>query len=72
MEMHTVKRCRTEFWQPSLCDRSGLEAWMTGGQQSAVDRARQRWQKLLAEHEDPPLDGATARQLQAFVERHTS
>jgi trimethylamine--corrinoid protein Co-methyltransferase len=72
MEMHTVKRCRTEFWQPSLCDRSGLEAWMTGGQQSAVDRARQRWQKLLMEHEDPPLDGTTAHQLQAFVEEHTS
>jgi len=72
MEMHTVKRCRTEFWQPSLCDRSGLEAWMTGGQQSAVARARQRWQKLLREHENPPLDETTAHQLQTFVEKHVS
>jgi trimethylamine--corrinoid protein Co-methyltransferase len=72
MEAHTVKRCRKEFWKPDLCDRGGLEAWMQGGQQSAVDRARQRWRKLVAEHEDPPLDQGTARQLQAFVEKHTA
>jgi len=69
-EMHTVKRCRTEFWQPAVCDRGGLEAWMTGGRQDAVQRARQRGQRLLAEHEDPPLETTTARQLQAFVEEH--
>ena len=70
MEMHTVKRCRSEFWQPSVCDRGGLEAWMAGGRQDAVARARQRWQKLLAEHQDPALDETTARQLQAFVDEH--
>jgi trimethylamine--corrinoid protein Co-methyltransferase len=70
METHTVKRCRREFWQPALCDRSGLEAWMAGGRQDAVTRARQRWHKLLAEHRDPPLDETTARQLQAFVDEH--
>ncbi len=72
METHTVKRCRSEFWQPALCDRGGLEAWMTGGRQDAVARARRRWQQLLAEHEDPPLETTTARQLQAFMEKHTS
>jgi trimethylamine--corrinoid protein Co-methyltransferase len=71
MEMHTVKRCRKEFWQPDLCDRGGLEAWMQAGQPTAVDRARRRWQKLVAEHEDPPLDGTTARQLEEFVEAQT-
>ena len=70
METQTLKRCRSEFWQPAVCDRGGLEAWMTGGRQDAVARARQRWQKLLAEHEDPPLDATTARQLQAFVAEH--
>jgi trimethylamine--corrinoid protein Co-methyltransferase len=72
MEMHTVKRCRKEFWKPALCDRGGLEAWMQGGRQDAVIRARARWQKLVAEHEDPPLDETTARQLKAFVEAQTS
>ena len=70
-EQHTVERCRTEFWRPALCDRGGLEAWMQGGRQTALDRARPRWQKLVAQHEDPPLDATTARQLRLFVEEHT-
>jgi trimethylamine--corrinoid protein Co-methyltransferase len=70
MDMHTVKRCRKEFWRPNLVDRGGLEAWMQSGRLTAVDRARARWQKLLAEHEDPDLDETTARQLLAFVEEH--
>ncbi len=72
VEPHTVKRCRHEFWQPDVCDRNGLEAWMAGGRQDVVARARRRWQELLAEHQDPPLDETTARQLQAFVEKHSS
>ena len=68
MEMHTVQRCREEFWKPALCDRAGLEAWMQGGRVDAVHRARERWQKLVAEHEDPPLEATTARQLQDYVE----
>jgi trimethylamine--corrinoid protein Co-methyltransferase len=72
MEMHTVKRCRKEFWKPDLCDRDGLEAWMQGGKSTAVDRARLRWRKLLAEHEDPALDDTTAKQLKAYVEAQTA
>jgi trimethylamine--corrinoid protein Co-methyltransferase len=72
METHTVKRCRTEFWQPHVIDRAGLEAWMTGGQKTAVDRARQRWQKLVEAHEDPPLDEDAAAQLKSYVEEHTT
>jgi trimethylamine--corrinoid protein Co-methyltransferase len=72
MENQTLKRCRSEFWQPPLCDRSGLEAWMQGGRETALDRANQRWKKLVAEHEDPPLDETTARQLQTFVEEHSA
>jgi trimethylamine--corrinoid protein Co-methyltransferase len=71
MEMHTVKRCRKEFWKPKLCDRAGLEAWTQGGQQDAVDRARARWHQLVAEHEDPPLDEVTARQLRDYMDRKT-
>jgi trimethylamine--corrinoid protein Co-methyltransferase len=71
MESHTLKRCRTEFWQPNLSSRMGLEAWMTAGRPGAVDRARERWQKLVGEHEDPAVDGAVARQLKTFMGEHT-
>ena len=72
MEMHTVKRCRSEFWTPALVDRSGLEEWMETGRERAVDRAHARWQKLVAEHEDPALDETTVRQLESFVEERLS
>ena len=72
MEPHTLKRCRSEFWQSEVCSRQGIEAWMDAGRPDAVARARKRWQKLVAEHEDPPLDETVVRQLQAFVEAHTA
>jgi trimethylamine--corrinoid protein Co-methyltransferase len=71
-ESHTLQRCRTEFWAPAVSDRMGVEAWMVGGRMDAVARARLRWQSLLAEHEDPPLDGTTLRQLQTLVDEQIS
>jgi trimethylamine--corrinoid protein Co-methyltransferase len=71
MEDHTVERCRTEFWKPSVCDRSGLEAWMGGGRRDAVGRARTRWQKLVRDHKDPELDPIISRQLQAYLLKHS-
>ena len=70
MEKHTVKRCRKEFWKPQLCDRSGLEAWMSGGRKDALFHAHARWQKLVSEHVDPPLDAKVAQQLAEYVEAH--
>jgi trimethylamine--corrinoid protein Co-methyltransferase len=67
-EDHTLERCRTEFWQPDLFDRSGLEAWWDGDQLDVTARATQRWQELLASHEDPPLDKTIALKLQSYVE----
>jgi trimethylamine--corrinoid protein Co-methyltransferase len=72
MEDHTFEHCRTAFWNPSLCDRGGLDAWMLGGRMDAVARARQRWQDLLDEHQDPPLDAMIDRQLQTYLEQHLS
>jgi trimethylamine--corrinoid protein Co-methyltransferase len=71
-EDHTVARCRTEFWEPAVSDRDGLEAWMIGGQQDALVRARRRWQRLLAEHEDPPLDESVRRRLNEYVQEYAA
>ncbi len=72
MEMHTVERCRTEFWTPAVADRAGLEEWMAAGRKGAVDLAHERWQGLVAEHEDPPRDETTIRQMESFVEERLS
>jgi trimethylamine:corrinoid methyltransferase-like protein len=67
MEDHTLAHCREAFWQPSVCDRGGLDAWMKGGREDAVARARERWQRLLAGYREPDLDGVIKRQLQEYV-----
>jgi trimethylamine--corrinoid protein Co-methyltransferase len=72
METHTLKRCRTEFWQPEVFSREGLENWMTAGRPEIVSHARQRWEALVAEHEDPSMDSKTADQLQSYVDEQTS
>ena len=64
MEDHTLAHCRVAFWQPAVCDRGGLDAWMKGGREDAVARARERWQRLLAGYREPELDGVIKRQLQ--------
>jgi len=68
-EDHTLERCRTEFWQPKLLDRSGLEAWWDGDRSDLTTRATQRWQYLLSTHEDPAIDQTTALQLQAYIDK---
>lgn len=71
-EMHTVKRCRTEFWTPDVLDRNGLEDWMASGRLRLVDRAHERCKALLEGYEAPAMDDTVADQLESFVEEHTS
>jgi trimethylamine--corrinoid protein Co-methyltransferase len=71
MEDQTVERCRTEFWQPEVSDRTGLDDWLQAGRPDIVARARERWQQLVAAHRDPPLDNVAARQLKAYLEEES-
>jgi len=71
MEDQTVKRCRTEFWEPAVSDRTGLDEWIQEGRPDTLTRATERWQRLVAAHDDPPLDAVTTRQLKAFMEDET-
>jgi trimethylamine--corrinoid protein Co-methyltransferase len=53
MELDTIARCRSEFWQPTIGDRDSIGDWITAGRPDEMVRARKRWHKL-AEHQDPP------------------
>jgi trimethylamine--corrinoid protein Co-methyltransferase len=72
LEDQTAKRCRTEFWQPEVSDRTGLDEWLQVGKPDIVARASERWQRLVASHQDPPLDSVTARQLKTFVDQEAA
>jgi trimethylamine--corrinoid protein Co-methyltransferase len=69
-EDHTLERCRTEFFQPNLFDRSGLEAWWNGDRLDTTARAANRWKELIASHKDPPLDEIVVRQFQSYLEEN--
>ena len=69
-QRHTIKRCRTEFWKPAVCDRRGLAGWVADGGVDAVARAKARWQKLLAEHQDPEMDAAARARLDGYLDAH--
>ena len=71
MEDETLERCRTEFWEPEVSDRTPLDDWIEAGRPTTVARATERWRRLVATHEDPPLDEVTARQLKSFLEEET-
>jgi trimethylamine--corrinoid protein Co-methyltransferase len=68
-ELHTLERCRTEFWTPVVSERDGLTARESNSWGDATIRARKRWKDLLVGHQDPPLDRLIRRQLQSFVEK---
>ena len=70
-EDQTLKRCRTEFWEPAVSDRTPLDDWLQAGKPDVVHRATERWRRLVVAHEDPLLDDVTLRQLEAFVEEET-
>lgn len=67
----TLQRCRTEFWQPQLGDRSGLEAWWDGDQLDTAARAQKRWQDLLEAYQRPHLEEILKRQITSYVEERT-
>lgn len=72
MENHTLERYRSEFWLPKVFSRTGIEKWQQEGRPDVKQRALSRWKKLVADHQDPPLEGSVTRQLQKYVESRTA
>ena len=55
-EEHTATRFRKELFIPKLYSREPYDTWEKGGNQLAMDNARERVKKILAEHEPRQLD----------------
>jgi trimethylamine--corrinoid protein Co-methyltransferase len=52
---HTFKHWR-EWFMPKLQDRSDWETWEAEGKTSMLDRTRAETDRLLSDHQPPPLD----------------
>ncbi len=66
---HTMSRYEHAFYAPMISDWRNFEAWQLAGAPDAAQRANTLMKRLLAEYEAPPLDAATAEELDAFVAR---
>jgi trimethylamine---corrinoid protein Co-methyltransferase len=67
--MHTMERFRTCFYRPLLSSSENYERWMRNGGHDANDRATARYQKTLADYEQPALDDAVREELEDYVIR---
>jgi trimethylamine--corrinoid protein Co-methyltransferase len=71
-ESHTVDLFRTELYLPRLANGNNQSRWRAQGQPTMADRARDRWQNVLAAHTAPTPDAATVALLNRYVETHTA
>jgi trimethylamine---corrinoid protein Co-methyltransferase len=66
---HTMTRYETAFYSPLVSDWRNFETWSGDGSTDATHRANRIWKQLLADYDEPILDGALDEQLTEFVER---
>ncbi|MEH6579914.1 MAG: trimethylamine methyltransferase family protein [Amphritea sp.] len=64
---HTMAHYETAYWDSELNDNLPFETWSEQGGKDAMLRANERWKKVLAEYQAPPLDTAIDEALQAFI-----
>jgi trimethylamine--corrinoid protein Co-methyltransferase len=67
----TLEKHRQELRVPTLSDRQGYEAWIAKGSKDTVQRAKEKWQKILAEYQAPPLDEALDKEISTFIEKRS-
>ena len=66
---HTMKHYRTEGYYPDVViDRSSRDEWEKKGGHEAAERASQRVEEILSDHEHKPLDKDVAGHLRAIME----
>jgi trimethylamine--corrinoid protein Co-methyltransferase len=65
---HTLTHFR-ERWYPSLMDRDNFDGWQASGAKSLEQRAAERVEEILAEHQPEPLPEDVGRAVHAIVER---
>ncbi len=64
---HTLRNYETVNFQAELADADAYELWTEGGSKDMRQRAYEKWTKMLAEYEPPPIDPAVDEALVEFV-----
>jgi len=65
---HTMKYFRKR-WYPEVIERDNYDQWLADGGESLGERAAQRVDKILAEHQPEPLSDDIQQRIKAIVQR---
>lgn len=66
---HTMANYETAYYDATMSDSESCEQWEERGAKDSQRRAYERWNKMLADYEPPPLDDAKDEELRDFVAR---
>ena len=69
MEMHTLKRCRSEFFIPDLSIRTIHNKWLEMEPRDITERASGILTKRFAEYEKPEIDSDIEKRLVQYVNK---
>ena len=69
MQMHTVKRCRDEFFIPDLSIRTMHNKWLEMEPRDLTQRAGNLLEKRLTEYEKPDIDPDIEKRLVQYVNK---
>lgn len=68
-EKHTVKHLRSgEILMTKLAERGTWEQWEAGGKKNLAERAQTEAERILREHQVPPLDEAQEKELDRIMD----
>lgn len=69
---HTMRHYQTAFYNAELSDSENVESWEEKGGLDMRRRAYNRWNEMLANYEQPPMDPATLEALNDYVAKRKS
>ena len=67
MQMHTVNRCRDEFFRPDLSNQKMHNKWLEMEPRDITQRAGKLLEKRLAAYEKPEMDLKLEKELIQYV-----
>jgi trimethylamine--corrinoid protein Co-methyltransferase len=68
-ESHTRKHMKSELYMPRLADRARRSSWLKKGGMDIIDRAREKVDQILKEHQANDLDKSMENELLNYIKK---
>jgi trimethylamine--corrinoid protein Co-methyltransferase len=69
--VHTIRHMRREQWFPTIFNRARWEPWIEKNGKDLLRMAREKKERILAEHEPEALNDSLERKIDAIVREYT-